>query len=200
MKTVCCVLRTGGIYGAEHVRLLKHQLDRHIHAPFEFVCLSDIEIDGIKTIPLAHNLKGYWNKLEIFKHFKNALYFDLDLVITGDITELLSYKGFWAADTGGTNFVKNLNSSVLIWDDDYSHLLDEFLKDQEGFDSEYSTRFRWGDQAFIAERVEKVNLLENGTLHSYWFNLPMGRIVNFCGSMKIWDKIPVWKELLERLK
>lgn len=61
MKIVT-VLRSGGIFGPEHVRWLYDQLDNK----YEKICLSDIEIEGIKTIPLTTNYPEWWAKIERF--------------------------------------------------------------------------------------------------------------------------------------
>ena len=63
-------------YKPEYEIRLKKQIEENITIPFRFICLSDVEIEGIETIPLKDGLKGWWSKLEMFREFNDFLYFD----------------------------------------------------------------------------------------------------------------------------
>lgn len=90
MTVIATVLRSGGEYTPEHVQWLHSQLPPEAEA----VCFSDSHIPGIKTIPLKENWPGWWAKLELFRPDidEDIFYLDLDTVITGDITILLSER------------------------------------------------------------------------------------------------------------
>lgn len=85
------VLRSGGIYLPKHAQILAAQIAKQ--APFhEIVCLSDVEVPGVETIPLQTAEKGWWAKMELFRpDIKgDLLYFDLDTIVRGRIDELLN--------------------------------------------------------------------------------------------------------------
>lgn len=91
MTTIFCVLRSGGEFRPEHVQRLQQ------HAGFfapdtEFVCLSDVAIAGVETIPLESDWPGWWAKMELFRPDLGGdmLYLDLDSSIVGDVSDMLS--------------------------------------------------------------------------------------------------------------
>ena len=61
--------------------------------PLRFVVLTDQSIPDMETRPLARNLRGWWSKAELFapEHadLGHVLYFDLDTVIVGDLTDVV---------------------------------------------------------------------------------------------------------------
>lgn len=85
---VVCVLRSGGDYNAEYVQRLAAGVAQNLHIPYEFVCLSDLLVPDFEVMPLQSNWPGWWAKLEMFRLSGPCLYFDLDTIITGDITPL----------------------------------------------------------------------------------------------------------------
>src|SRR5690606_19135153 len=85
MTNVITVLRSGGEYKPEHVQLLAQQVP-------ELVCVSDVSVDGVKTIPLPADWPGWWSKISIFKPdliSGDIFYLDLDTVVLRDISELI---------------------------------------------------------------------------------------------------------------
>lgn len=120
---VACVLRSGGDFNAEYVRRLKSGVDAHLSG-HEFVCLSDVAVP-CQRIPLKTDWPGWWAKLELFGLPGPVLYFDLDTVITGDLSEIAAYphrftmlRGFSHPDSPA--------SGVMAWHGDYSYLRDAF--------------------------------------------------------------------------
>lgn len=85
MKAIVCVLRSGGDFRPEHVQRLARQIPG-------LVCLSDATVEGVPCIPLAYKWPGWWSKMELFRPDLSGdlLYFDLDTVIVGDLSELAS--------------------------------------------------------------------------------------------------------------
>lgn len=82
MTIIATVLKSGGEYHPEHVQRL--------HAQFyglPSVCLSDVVVPGVETLPLRNNWPGWFAKMEIFNPDliqEDILYFDLDTLITGN--------------------------------------------------------------------------------------------------------------------
>ena len=93
MLKVVCVYKSGGDFDVSYVNRLKTGIDRNLSIPFELICLTDrisevLGIPNIKIVPLVNGWPGWWNKIELFNLSGPALYFDLDVVIDGDITPL----------------------------------------------------------------------------------------------------------------
>lgn len=117
MITVACVLRSGGDYELKHVWALKRAVERHLPQRHYFRVLTDITFAGRWERTLDHAWPTWWAKLELFRPgvFDGpVLYLDLDSVITGDLTELASYRGRLAmiADFNRPQF---LQSGVMAW-------------------------------------------------------------------------------------
>lgn len=141
---VACVLRSGGPYTWEYVARLKDGVDQNLSG-HEFVCLSDLDPPkGINWIRLTHGYDGWWSKIELFCLVGKVLYFDLDTVITGDLSEIANYPHRF---TMLSDFYTGKPASgVMAWDGDYSRLL-----------AEYDPSLSYpghGDQGYIGSMVE----------------------------------------------
>lgn len=76
-----------------HVHALRDQVAKW--APqAEFLCLSDVSISGIPTMPLLHRFPGWWAKMELFSPEVPAdfLFMDLDTVIIGPLDDILAVR------------------------------------------------------------------------------------------------------------
>lgn len=94
MATVLTVLKSGGEFKPEHVQALQRQVLRWSPPGTDFACLSDVDIPGVRRIPLKYYWPGWWSKMELFRpdilgHF---LYTDLDNVILGPLDDILAVK------------------------------------------------------------------------------------------------------------
>jgi hypothetical protein len=89
--SVLCVLRSGGEYKAEHVLRLRAQVMNHLPNAY-FGCLSDIEVAGVRTLPLMYDWPGWWSKMELFRPgiFGDILFMDLDTSIVGSLADIVS--------------------------------------------------------------------------------------------------------------
>jgi hypothetical protein len=89
---VICVLRGGGEYHEEHVSALATQVARFCPKA-KFFCLSDVELSPhLNRIPMQYSWPKWWSKLELFRpDIKGHIFYvDLDTLIVGDISELVS--------------------------------------------------------------------------------------------------------------
>lgn len=128
MLNVICV-KHGTKYNHIHVNRLYNMVKRHLTMPFNFVCFTEDarEINSniiIKPLPVNEQIQGWWWKPYIFKegHFKPTdlnLFFDLDMVIIGNIDKLVSYElGYFVGlqDVGRVfNKQDKLGSAVMRW-------------------------------------------------------------------------------------
>lgn len=174
--TVACVLKTGrwrsSEYRPEWVRWLQRQVLLNVSVPVRFVCLSDVEIDGVEAIPLTDDLPGWWSKIELFKHdLGRALYLDLDTLIVGSLDELLAYPHqFTALQALSSAPGRRLNSGVMAWQGARLDLYETFMARREHFIATCNRAENWGDQGFIHHHVGHWDA---------WQDLFPGRIVSF---------------------
>lgn len=140
MVTVACVLRSGGDYTVEYVERLKAGVDAHLSG-HEFVCLTDVKKVPGKRIPLRHDWAGWWSKCELFRLPGPVLYFDLDTVITGDLTEIAEYPHTFTM-LSCFYVQRRACSGVMAWSGDWSRLYERY---------EPTKRYPGhGDQGYIA--------------------------------------------------
>lgn len=139
--TILCV-RFGTKYGRDYVERLRNMVARHITVPYEFVCLTDDQhpIEGVRSIvqPVAAYKALWWHKVHMFDpHLPikgSILYFDLDVVISGNIDKLIARKSnqFYGIRDFNRKFHgswKYLNSSAMSWiHGEQCHIWHEFRK------------------------------------------------------------------------
>ncbi len=182
--TVVCYYKPGGGFTDEYVYRLREGVAKHCHTPHRFVVMTNERFEDFETIRLDNNYPGWWGKVELFR--PNAFagqvaYFDLDTMIVGDITDIVSEPQSFAMlrDFYGKNRVA---SGVMVWNasDDWSAIYETFSRDRV---REYSeTMEKWGDQGWISDCLldEPVRLQDQ---------FP-GRIVSYKVELKAQGKMP----------
>lgn len=138
-------------YGPRHVQWLRKQFR---HLPHRFVCLSDVAVPGVETIPLRDGLPGWWSKIEVFREFSDAFYIDLDTVVIGDVGRYIDAAHEFTASAG--IYIRGdgqINSSLLCWSGDYRWIYEQFIADKDRIMAEYVTSMKWGDQAYIRDAM-----------------------------------------------
>lgn len=193
---VACVLRSGGVYGPEHVYRLRDGVLRHLPGA-EFVCLSDVDLD-CERIPLAYDWPCWFAKMELYRPDLEGdfLYFDLDTSIVGDLSDIASVRRLtllrdFYRPTGlgsGLMFLPKRDRR-LIWR--------EWMKSPHGWMRLYK---RGGDQIFL-ERYWRVRAarwqdIVPGQVVSFKVHCRAGvpdgsRIVCFHGNPRPWET-PLW--------
>jgi hypothetical protein len=196
---VICVCKSGGEYSAEWVRKLKDGVARNLTVPYEFKCLSDIEVPD--RIPLRHKWPGWWSKIELFREITGpTLYLDLDTVITGPLAHLVSLPDDFAM-LRNFHVPAFVGSGVMWFGKPQRHVYERFCEKPFKW-IEYHDRKRdgpyLGDQAFIWESMGKnVKHLPMETIKSYKFHCKNGlpentSVVCFHGQPKLPDVKADW--------
>ena len=142
LRVIC--VRTGDKYNQWYEDNLKHMIDQYSGLEYdEFVCIRDDIYD---------DERGVFNKLQMFDRYRDGqnIYFDLDILIRGDCNHFLrddfTLCHAWWRDPHHTP----LNSSIVSWKDDASHVLEPFLEDPE-----YNLfKYNKGMDQYIYENVE----------------------------------------------
>lgn len=157
VKIVC--LKWGTKYPAEYINRLYRMVNKHLSLPFEFYCLTDNtdELDSnirVLDLELESGLKGWWYKLQLFKHdfyglSGQAMFLDLDVVITGSIDSLFEFNADDFVIIKDLQQGKIYNSSVFkLQLGSQTHIWDSFIKDKAGI-----VKRMHGDQDWISETV-----------------------------------------------
>lgn len=177
MINIVC-LKAGTKYGAEYVNRLKSMIDRNITVPYRFYCFTDDnkglnpEINII-PLPVEKRLQGWWWKPYIFKkgHFSDGdeiLFFDLDMVIIGNIDKLINFESgkFVGLRDVGRVFrphLQKLGSAVMKWP------ANQFSDIWEKMDSDpHATKGLQGDQDWIWKcHHDRIKFFPDNWIKSY---------------------------------
>lgn len=154
--TVACVYRPGNGFSEDYVYRLKDSVTKYSWMHDRFVCLTNQKLDRVECIPFKQNWIGWWSKLELFRpglFSGRVAYFDLDTMIVGDISDLISDPSDFIAIKNWKYESGYMGSGVMGWnaDLDFSRIYQEFSP-RLAFEYEQSME-RWGDQAWIQERL-----------------------------------------------
>lgn len=140
---IICV-NTGTKYSDWYVDNLKHMIDKYSCIKYDsFECITDNTYD---------DERGVFNKLQMFDRFrdKQNLYFDLDVLIKGDCNHFLRKKFTLCHAWWRVPYHTPLNSSIISWQGDVSHIFKFFEEDPEY----YMLKYHRGIDQFIYENFE----------------------------------------------
>jgi hypothetical protein len=103
----------------------------------EFACLSDVDIPGVKTIPLKTTWPTWWAKMELCdpEITGDILFMDIDTVIVGPIDDFL---------TGPFTTFRGCGALHLWPEADRKIVWDIFTQNPERIIEEY-----WGEDVFL---------------------------------------------------
>jgi len=124
MMRVICV-RTGTKYDKWYEDNLKHMVDNYSGLEYdEFVCIKDDIYD---------DAYGVFNKFQMFDKYKDGqnIYFDLDVVIKGDCNHFLRDEFTVCHAHWREPFHTPLNSSIISWKGDASHVTETFHEEED---------------------------------------------------------------------
>lgn len=150
---IVTVLRQSKKFTSKHAQWIHKQF-----TPFESVCLTDAKyIDGVKTAPLLYDFPGWWSKLELFNPNhpvlgkQDLLYFDIDVVVTGDLQELMNEaKNFTMLS--GLSYTNQCNSSIMYIPCEIKEFVwNSFMVNPQKHMDECNTPECWGDQGFLSK-------------------------------------------------
>lgn len=139
MVMVVTVLRSGGDYTPEHVLTLKAMVERVMPWRGNFVCLTDMRVEGVHTIPLIRGWPGWWSKVEMFRPglFREpVVYFDLDTLIMERFSLHVEPGDFWMLKDW---YKPRFASGMMAWRGDFSFLFTRMpaRPDPQDGDQEY---------------------------------------------------------------
>lgn len=118
-------------YAPHWVQRLRNMVARNL-GDHCFVCLSNVDVEGVETIPLVNDWPGWWAKLELFRpklfpEGSRVLFIDLDVVIVDDLTPhftehadaalvvLQAYRNGPTRIEEGKRVTMGVNSGTMAW-------------------------------------------------------------------------------------
>lgn len=160
-NNVIVCLCVGNAYPDEYVHILRNMTSRFCSVPYDFICVTDRKIEGIRSILIdSTKYPPLWYKLQILdmeeiRQYKHKVFFDLDVVIHNSIDWCFEFqpqglsviRSAWKPDSissipGNTG----INSSIMIWNE-ARYVWDIFQCDDEHFVQKYKgiDRFLWNE-------------------------------------------------------
>ena len=208
---VATLLRSGGQYDAKHVIWLRDQFSAMCKVPHSFVCLSDVDITGVDTIPLVSTRElspGWWGQLEyfrpgIFPQGASVLCCDLDTVLYREFTPHRCPDGRIAMSREINNWSKSSwavwNAGLMYFSGDFSSVWIDYLQDlSTGWEDHPEYNYP-GSQEYIVSRLHKAGVTIHDVIRHFCYNFFEGKcewfpsetqIACFPMSPKPWDIKP----------
>lgn len=158
----------------------------------DLACLSDCDIEGIKTIPLEYDWPGWWAKMELFRPDieEDIFFLDLDTLV-------LKMPAAPERTTVLRDFRKgHLIGSGLMFlkKEDRAQVWEGFTKDPAKAMNSCKSGYRWGDQGFLMDYLRDAQRWQDiAKVYSYKFHCQSGvipadaDIVCFHGKPRPWD-------------
>lgn len=193
----------GGIYHKGHVDAVRENLSANIRNPFTFHVIGDDP--SYATIPVKHNWKGWFSKLELFRerlftHNAPILYFDLDTFFSRPFTLPLA-----STMKPGTIYAR-----VDGWRPKYHHtgmmafLSNTITEPYEWYARNQNTKLP-GDEEIICQVMGNrfADLDQILIARSYKIDKPYKKdvdVVYFHGKPKPWDPELGWMKVKGTIK
>lgn len=193
MLTPVCVLRASREYQPKHVQWLSRQVPG-------LLCLSDIPVKGVETIPLKYKWPGWWAKMELFRPDLSTdwLYFDLDTVVVDHRDMLMVDRTTMLSDFYRPQYMAS--GLMAIFDRDKRAVWEHWMKSPRNCMRRGRTRQCWGDQGIIGEVLhgdQRWQDIMPGAVVSYKVHCRDGlpaeaKAVCFHGKPRPWDSGQDW--------
>ncbi len=193
-------------YSEYHVERLRRDVAANLSEPHQFVCITNMWVKPLEANDEGRMYclrpivawPGWWQKLSLFAPGIAAdrnLYFDLDVVITGNLDPLAAYADceFAAAANWSASGHGGIQSSVMAWNGQLTTPFEQFdPRDAEWPPCTYHRPGRMhGDQCWLTRLAEQKkidwtpiepSLIRVGTNHKMYFRAFYGRIVAVASS------------------
>jgi len=141
----------GDKYPIGYVLALKKMVADNLTIEHQFNCITTHKIDGVNCIKPFLPYSGWWSKLNLFSPRVPEgpnIYFDLDVIITGNIDFLYSFAlcKFAAPENWAQSGHGGIQSSVMAWNGTWRRPFEEVQKQWPDI-----RKRLWGDQEFYWE-------------------------------------------------
>ncbi len=162
--SVVCVLKRSSEYDIDYVEHLYGGIAKHLPG-VAFRCISDAVGD---FTPLKYDWPGWWSKMSIFDPAikGDLLYFDLDTIITGDLSDIASV-GCLTMLSDFYHLERLASGMMFLPEKDRGAIWDEWIKSPEKIMANYRG---WGDGGFLNDIVPNA---------ARWQDLLPGQVVSY---------------------
>lgn len=175
--------------GPEYARKLFAGVGRHLPTPFRPMLITDTPTAvplGVEYVEFPWelreaNARGWWAKLAMFRpgltQGNKSLYLDLDNVVGGDLTPLVSLTPDPLIMMDDVVYPGMRNGSTILWNESLftRKLYQEYVGLPRAIEAEFSEWPHASDQAFIADRFKRTFREAAPTFQAM---LPPGYILN----------------------
>lgn len=183
-----CVLRSGGDFRPEHVQWLARQVPG-------LVCLSDVDVPSVRTIPLQTDWPGWWAKMEMFgpSLAGDVLMLDLDTVV---INVPKAYRTTVLRDFYHPHLIGS--GLMYVTAEDRARVWEAFTRDPRGAMEACSRWPKWGDQGFLMDHLAGADRWQDvAKVYSYKAHCSQGLpadadVVCFHGKPRPWAVRADW--------
>ncbi len=160
-------------FGPRHVHILKNMVERNLTIPHRFVCVTDDDVgDDIETVPLnwEKHVPGtcfirLWQRSPDYPIKGRILNLDLDVVITGNIDEIVGRKEdcvWWRNPNYPMPGRAFYQTSIQLFDSGtHPELWNDF--DPKKTTEWVNRRFGGAEQAWVSERLPWTEAYWDGT-------------------------------------
>ena len=161
-RSVVVCVKWGLLYGSEYVHRLYDGLRRNTTLPFRFICFTDDPSglrDDIEHRPLLNpDVIGWWHKSWLFSDecglTDQVVYMDLDTVITGNVDEMLAWRGEFIiaanpASRSRNPKAGNIGAMLMGWRGGMDYGRDTWGRVLRGGPSLYGNQAHTGDQRLM---------------------------------------------------
>ncbi len=127
MRVIC--VRTGDKFDSWYEENLKYMIDTYSNLDYSsFEVIRDDVYEGV------------YNKLLMFDRYRDGqnIYFDLDVLIKGDCNRFIQKDFTLCHAWWRKEYHTRVNSSIMSWHGDKSHIFKEFNKDPEYYMMKYN--------------------------------------------------------------
>lgn len=148
----------GDKYDTRYVYALRDMVANNLTIPHEFKCITPKNLPGINCVKPFLPYQSWWSKMNLYAPRMAtgpSIYFDLDVIITGNIDYLADYTDTFSAPANwAMSGHGGIQSSVMAWPGNWYYPCAEIKKDWPGKSTEDGYKiFRgqkiWGDQEYL---------------------------------------------------
>ena len=171
-----CTVYFDGIYTPDYVSKLYRSLKSNTSLPFEFICLSDTDVEADVVLPYNKhsNIKLHWHKLKFFSsQFANQkpddeiVILDIDQVITGNVDDLIGHPvSHGELITYGTWWPRKLQVNGGFYkfkSSDFDYVWNDFALNPEYWQNHYynngDVHYKYyGEQNYVNWKMHEKNM------------------------------------------
>lgn len=208
--TIVTVFKLGKKWLPEYVYRMRDMIQRRLSIPYRFVCITDVELPGIDTLPLQpyqcqRSFENIWYKTQMFRPEFGltgpCLYLDLDMLIVNDFADIvyqcrghsfLMTSDPWKGDISC--------SAIMYWEDDHSDIWRQFRSRPlahwvDKYQHAPDRSQRGAEQAFVSDHKQHgliQNIIDSAIRTDRIRKQPgtLGAAILFCsGGRKPWRNL-----------